>query len=148
MDNRRGYGLWYTRLIPLHHKKCTFTGIPVIEPPNPYIPSNLPEKLIVNFVAPGGVGAVIGETLVNKITEDKISGLKKYISRVSGSLTTTSIWTILQYLGYIQSYIWPHGENPFEGPIVYPFNLFIAITLAPLAPYIADFINSKIRRKK
>ena len=122
--------------------------VPFIESPSEYIPQNLPEKFLVNPVAPGGVGAVLGETLLEKTIEKKASGWKKYASRLLGSLTTTSIWTGIQYTGYVicdkMNYQWPSGGNPFEPPNFYPFNLSIALTLAPLVPYVVDYVKSKL----
>lgn len=124
--------------------------MPLVDTPYEYIPSNLPEKLIINSIAPGGVGAVIGETFVKNFTKKESKKLRKYLSRVSGSLTTTSVWAAIQYAGYyicdILKYEWPSGGNPFEPPIIYPFNLFIAASLAPFVPYIADFLKFKIKK--
>jgi len=131
-------------------KNSLLPCLPVINTPSDYIPSNLPEKLIVNFVAPGGTGAVIGETLVEKSTGQTISGMKKYLSRVGGSLVTTGVWTGIQYLGYtlsnIFNYQWPSGGNPFESPITYPFNMLLALTLAPLAPYVVDYAKKLYKK--
>jgi len=128
--------------------------LPLINTSSDYIPSNLPEKLIVNFVAPGGAGAVVGETFVEKFTGKNLSGVKKYLSRVGGSLATTGIWTGIQYLGYtlsnIFNYQWPSGGNPFEPPTFYPFNMLLALTLAPLAPYVVEYakrLYTKVKSK-
>ncbi|MEM5811589.1 MAG: hypothetical protein QXG91_02505 [Candidatus Aenigmatarchaeota archaeon] len=114
--------------------------LPEIETLPPYIPSNLLEKLIVNSVAPGGVGAIIGEAAFNK-------SIRKYIRRIMGSVSLTSIWTLIQYIGYyicdIIKYEWPSGGNPFESPNTYPFNLLMALTIAPLFPYLIDYFHSK-----
>ncbi|MEM5836621.1 MAG: hypothetical protein QW451_00545 [Candidatus Aenigmatarchaeota archaeon] len=122
--------------------------IPLIVSQNEYIPVNLPEKLIVNPIAPGGVGAVIGETFIKKFKATE--RIEKYVSRVIGSVATTTIWTSIQYCGHVLCDMlkiqWPSGGNPFEPPNVYPFNLLIALTLAPLIPYVVDYLKLKMKR--
>jgi len=124
---------------------------PPIESGNAYIPSNLYEKLVVNFVAPGGVGAVIGESYLEKLY-GKATGLKKYLYRVVGSVSLTGLWASLQYIGYLVcdtlKYSWPSGGNPFESPNVYPFNLFIAVSLAPFLPYFIDGVKRVYKKLK
>jgi len=124
--------------------------LPLFETSNEYIPKNLTEKLLINPIAPGGVGAAIGETFVEKFTSRENKGLRKYLSRVFGSVVTTSIWTGIQYLGYticdMLKYEWPSGGNPFESPNVYPFNMLIAVSFAPFVPYVADYLKLKIKR--
>ena len=119
---------------------------------NEYIPSNLIEKLVVNSIFPGGVGAVIGEKLISKLKNQKIKDLEKYVSIAMGSLATTSIWTLIQYVGHVLSdmrkYEWPSGGNPFEGPNVYPFNFLIALTVAPLTPYIAELFKKYLKKNE
>jgi len=140
--------------LPAFYRAVTRSDLPLplLETSNDYIPKNLVEKLLVNPIAPGGVGAVIGETFVEKLTNRENRGSRKYLSRVFGSLTATSIWTGIQYLGYtvcdILKYEWPSGGNPFESPNVYPFNILIAISLAPLVPYAADFLKLKTKRNR
>jgi len=122
--------------------------LPIIESPSEYIPSNLIEKLIVNSITPGGVGAVVGETFIEKSKGINLSGTKKYLARVFGSVATTSVWAGIQYLGYticdILKYEWPSGGNPFEPPNIYPFNVLLALTLAPLSPYLGDLLSPYI----
>ncbi len=118
---------------------------PFNKSPSKFIPFNLLEKFVVNPVFPGGVGAALGgERIANRY------GYGKYVSRVVGSLTATGIWTGIQYLGHfacdILKYNWPSGGNPFEPPEWYPFNLLIAVTLAPLVPYAVDYVKSKIKK--
>jgi hypothetical protein len=140
--------------IPAFYRAITKNPIvlPTIESPTPYIPNNLLEKLIVNPIFPGGVGAVAGETFASK-KYGELKGLKKYLARVAGSLSAVSFWTLFQYVGYQICYIlkfeWPSGGNPFETSIVYPFNLTIALTLAPLVPYLAEYLSRfKYLKKK
>ena|GEM_PF-2994327 len=125
-------------------KNIMIPYMPLIETPSEYIPSNLIEKLIVNFIAPGGTGAVVGETFIEKSKGINLSGTKKYLARVFGSVATTSVWAGIQYLGNticdIVKYEWPSGGNPFEPPNIYPFNILIALTLAPLSPYLGDLL--------
>jgi hypothetical protein len=131
--------------LPAFYRAITKNPIvlPTIESSTPYIPSNLLEKLIVNPIFPGSVGAVAGETFANE-KYGEVKGLKKYLVRVAGSLSAASVWTLFQYVGYqicdILKFEWPSGGNPFETSIVYPFNLTIALTLAPLAPYLAEYL--------
>lgn len=117
---------------------------PIIKTQTPYIPPNIFEKLIVNPIFPGGVGAVIGETIVEK-TSNTFYKVKKYISRVFGSVTTTALWSLFQYIGYsiseIMRFEWTPGQNPFEPPNIYPFNMIIALTLAPLVPYAVEYVK-------
>jgi len=125
--------------------------LPSVSPPNEYIPANLYEKLLINFIAPGGVGAKIGEIYFEKYYGKKFSGIKKYLSRLFGSVTTTSAWTSIQYLGYTtyETYIkhgGPWGGNPWESPSVYPFNLLMAIFVAPFFPYVVDCLKGKYKR--
>jgi len=140
--------------LPAFYRAVTRSDLPLplFETSNEYIPKNLIEKLLVNPIAPGGVGAVIGETFIEKFTNRKNKGLRKYLSRVFGSIVTTGIWTGIQYLGYtvcdMLKYEWPSGGNPFESPNVYPFNILIAISLAPLVPYAADLLKLKTKRNR
>jgi len=79
----------------------------------------------------------MGESFFSSAWREKIKGLKKYFSRVTGSFVATSAWTAVQYVGHrvceTLKYEWPSGGNPFEPPTVYPFNLVMALSLA-LAP--------------
>ena len=123
-------------------------GLPLIEPPNQLIPPNLIEKIIVNFIAPGGVGAAIGETFAQKYNEN-LSWGQRHLSRIAGSFVAAGIWTGVQYFGYnlsnIFNYQWPSGGNPFEPPNIYIFNMIVALTLAPFAPYLIErFFNFSI----
>jgi hypothetical protein len=129
-------------------KNIIIPYMPLIQSPSEYIPSNLIEKLIVNFIAPGGTGAVVGETFIEKSKGINLSGTKKYLARVFGSVATTSVWAGIQYLGNticdIVKYEWPSGGNPFEPPNFYPFNILLALTLAPLSPYLGDLLSPYI----
>jgi len=134
-----------------HNSELPF--LPSISPPNKYIPANLYEKLLVNFIAPGGVGAIVGEEFIKKYCRCELSKIKKYLSRLFGSVTTTLAWTSIQYLGYTiyETYIkygGPWGGNPWESPSVYPFNLLMAIIFAPLFPYVVEYLEKIIRFKK
>ena len=124
---------------------------PLVDLKNPYIPKNLYEKLVVNFFAPGGIGAVIGEKYAGKVY-GKLKGVKKYLTRVGGSVGLTGLWTSLQYLGYsvcnYLNYQWPSGGNPFESPNIYPFNILLALTIAPLSPYLIEGIGEFYKRLK
>jgi len=137
--------------LPAAYRAVTGQGrlplTPVIESSNEMIPTNLPEKILVNSVFPGATSSVvIGETINKKF---EVSGYKKHVSRLVGAVTGTSLWTLLQYLGYNLcekfELVWPHGANPFESPEVYPFNILVG--LASMAvPYVVDWINSKRRK--
>ncbi|MDI6798823.1 MAG: hypothetical protein QMD12_02390 [Candidatus Aenigmarchaeota archaeon] len=121
---------------------------PIIEPPSKMIPSNLAEKLIVNSVFPGATSSVvIGETIAKR---RKLSGVKKHLSRFSGSFIGTGLWIGFQCLGHytceILKYEWPSGGNPFEGPSVYPFNILMGL-FATITPYVVDYVKSEIERK-
>jgi hypothetical protein len=54
--------------IPAFYRAITRNPIvlPTIESPTPYIPNNPLEKLIVNPIFPGSVGAVAGETFASE----------------------------------------------------------------------------------
>lgn len=119
----------------------------------PYIPGPafLFEKLIVNFVAPGGVGAVLGDTYASVRAGREPTTKEKARARIAGSIALTIVWTLVQYLGFtlsqMTSYAFPSGSNPFEGPMYYPLNLVIAILWAPLAPYLTERLH-RLRRSQ
>ena len=58
-------------------------------------------------------------------------------------------WTTVQYIGYKASeffkFVGPHGQNVFEPPNVYLFNLLYALSAAPIVPYVVDYISSRLR---
>jgi len=119
---------------------------PTIEPPNETIPYT--EKIIVNSVFPGATSSVvIGETIAKRM---KFSGMKKHLSRLSGSFIGTGLWTGFQYLGYSicenLKYEWPSGGNPFEGPNVYLLNILLGL-FATITPYAVSYVKSNIKRK-
>jgi len=108
-------------------------------------PAFLLEKLIVNFVAPGGIGAVLGDTYASVRARRQLTAKEKARARIIGSLTLAIIWTLVQYAGFTTSqmthYVFPSGSNPFEGPAYYPLNLAIAALWAPLAPYLTEILH-------
>jgi len=122
--------------------------IPILNAPyyslSPFIPSNLVEKFLVNSFFPGGAGGVVGETLISKYKNESLKGRSKYLARMFGAYLQYSIWTAFQYAGYLTKTIGPHGENVFEGPEVYPFNLLLA-TLSIFTPDVIDYGMSKMK---
>jgi hypothetical protein len=111
--------------------------------PTPYIPPNLVEKFFVNAFFPGGSGAVAGETFFTTYKDESLKGKTKYLSRLAGALTQYSVWTMIQYVGYLQKQIGPHGENIFESPEVIPFNLLLAL-FSIFTPDVLYHTKSKI----
>ncbi|OYT42234.1 MAG: hypothetical protein B6U78_01750 [Candidatus Aenigmarchaeota archaeon ex4484_224] len=109
---------------------------------NKFIPKNLPEKLVVNSFAPGGIGAIISEKFFEKWYNQKLEGMKKYFARVFGSFASSIAWSFVQYLGR-SGYLILDGKW-FEPFYVYPVNYLIALTLAPLATYAMDKIYEKL----
>jgi len=65
--------------LPAFYRAATRSDLPLplLETSNEYIPKNLIEKFLVNPIAPGGVGAVIGETFVEKLTNRKKRRIEK-----------------------------------------------------------------------
>jgi hypothetical protein len=112
--------------------------------PSPYLPPNLVEKLVVNSFFPGGAGGVAGEIFFSKYMNKPLHGKAKYLSRLTGSLTQYVGWTSIQYLGYLQNIIGPHGENIFEPPeITLGFNLLMAAA-SIFTPDVLKYIKSKL----
>ena len=150
MDNGRCYCLFDSCILEVFEKTGKF--LPEIKSfywNSIFFPSNLPEKLLINSIAPGGVGAILAEKYVEKVLNKNLAGLKKYLIRTLGSISLTSIWASIQYLGYRLSEIYniqtPYGGNPFESPNVYPINLLIAGTSAVVATYGIDKLASYLK---
>jgi len=104
--------------------------IPILNEPGYSIagsPPNLIEHLITNPFFPGGAGAMVGETFFRNYTCRKLTGKAKYLSRLGGALIQYGVWTGIQYLGYLQERIGPHGENIFDPPEKIPYTLGIAV---------------------
>lgn len=116
-----------------------------------YFPSGMTESLVVNVFARGAIGAVFGEKFFESLLEKKLSGLKKYFARLTGSFASVTAWIALQYAGYVlsekYSIVSLYGKNPFEGPDVCPSNYLIALLISPLVPYAAEYLYSNLKRK-
>ncbi|MBI4010450.1 MAG: hypothetical protein HY361_04685 [Candidatus Aenigmarchaeota archaeon] len=121
--------------------------IPILNEPGYSIagsPPNLVEHLITNPFFPGGAGAVVGETLVSNYTGRKLAGKSKYLARLGGALLQYGVWTGIQYLGYLQDKIGPHGENIFDPPEKIPYTLGLTV-LSVFTPDVVDYANKGIQ---
>ena len=115
-----------------------------------FLPTNVIEKVLVNSIFPGATSSVvIGDTKWGKYRSfikslSKKLGLEKYerfVGRFTGAAIGALAWTAIQYVGYSQSYLWPHGGNAFEDPSVYPFNIAIGL-VSSIVPYAMDKVKS------
>ncbi len=110
------------------------------------VPVNL-ETLGMLFVIVGAVGAVVGTSFLEIIFNRRFAGLEKYLARVFGSLTFAFGWTVVQFFGFIFfNPIGPWGNSLWSSPDVYARNLIVALTLAPLVPYLIEFIYKLIKK--
>ncbi len=104
------------------------------------IPVNL-ETLGMLFLIPGALGAVVGTSFLEKIFSRRFTGLEKYLARVLGSLVFGLGWTVVQFFGFLFfNPVGPWGSSLWAGPEVYARNLLIALTIAPLLPYVIEFV--------
>jgi hypothetical protein len=129
-------------LIPVAIRFATKSiAIPILNFPGfwigEYIPGNLLEKILVNAFFPGGAGGIAGETFVSKYNSKELKGKTKYLSRLSGALLQTGVWTAFQYVGYNLLINGPYGSNIFEFATVFPINF----TLAAFSIFTPDVIN-------
>lgn len=107
-----------------------------------FIPGNLVEKILVNAFFPGGAGAVAGEIYyVN--THAAVSRRQKYVARLEGAMVQTALWSLFQFVGYMQNITGSYGGNLFEYPGVYPLNFALA-ALSIFTPTVLGFLKNKI----
>jgi hypothetical protein len=106
-----------------------------------FIPGNLLEKVLVNAFFPGGAGAIAGEVFLSYRREVSIVSRTKYLARLGGALTQTSLWSLFQFWGYSLMISGPGGGwNLFEHPVVFPIN-FVLASLSIFTPTVVYFIG-------
>ena len=136
-------------LIPVAIRFATKSvAIPILNFPgfwiDHFIPGNFLEKLLVNAFFPGGAGGVAGETFVSKYKRKILKGRTKYLSRLSGALLQTVVWSVFQYWGYMLMISGPYGSNIFEHAIVFPIN-FVLATISIFTPDLTTFAKAKLQ---
>ncbi|MCD6226185.1 MAG: hypothetical protein J7J93_00070 [Candidatus Aenigmarchaeota archaeon] len=92
-------------------------------PATKYTSSNLIEKLIVNYIAPGGVGGALSEKFFEHFKGEKLKGKIKYLARLPGTLLAIGSLTSIQMYGLAHE-VWksfPTGL-PWEPKNLQPFN--------------------------
>lgn len=104
------------------------------------LPVNL-ETLGLMFLIPGAVGAVVGTTFLEHIFNRRFVGLEKYLARIFGSMVFAFGWTAIQFFGFIfLNPVGPWGNSLWSSPDAYARNLLVALTIAPLVPYVIEFV--------
>ncbi len=112
------------------------------------IPGNMLEKVLVNAFFPGGAGAVAGEILTVNLVGGAVFGRRKYMSRLSGALGQTTLWSAFQFLGYMLMISGPSGasgSNLFESIYVFPIN-FVLAALSTFTPDVVSLVAKGIKR--
>lgn len=103
-------------------------------------PVNL-EILGALFLIPGSLGAVIGASFLEKVFNRRFAGLEKYLARVLSSLTFGLAFTAIQFFGFLfLNPAGPLGSGLWSAPDAYARNLLVAIIVAPLVPYVFEFV--------
>ena len=109
----------------------------------PFVPRNIVEKVLVNAFFPGGAGAVAGEVFYKNSKGGQLSKKQKYLARIGGAWIETALWSLFQFIGYIQNINGSYGGNLFESPYVFPLNFTLA-TLAIFTPDVVGFVKNKL----
>jgi len=109
----------------------TLPGIPLL-PETKYTSSNIIEKLIVNYIVPGGIGGCVSQKFFEYFKDEKIEGKLKYLARLPGALAFIGGLTLIQTCGLANEF-WANFPTgiPWEPEKLYPFN-FIYGTFAGL----------------
>ncbi len=108
----------------------------------PFVPRNIVEKVLVNAFFPGGAGAIAGEVFYTNKNQN-LSRKKKYLARLGGAWVQTALWSLFQFVGYIQNINGSYGGNLFESTYVFPLNFTLA-SLAIFTPDVVGFLKSKL----
>lgn len=99
------------------------------------------------FLIPGAVGAVVGTTFLENIFNRRFTGLEKYMARVFGSIVFAFAWTTVQFFGFLFfNPPGPWGSSLWASPDTYARNLLVALLIAPLVPYVIEFIHKMMKR--
>jgi hypothetical protein len=108
-----------------------------------FIPGNLSEKILVNMVFPGAVGAIAAEVFTINYLKQTLTVKKKYFARFAGAMLFVSAWSLFQLWGYqLSIYMsFSPSSNLFESYFVYPINYIIA-AFSIFTPTIIDFIKN------
>ncbi|MBI2005330.1 MAG: hypothetical protein HYS80_01040 [Candidatus Aenigmarchaeota archaeon] len=110
------------------------------------IPVNL-ETLGALFIIPGALGAAIGTTFLEVIFERRFTRFERYLARVFGSMTLAIGWISVQFFGFLFfNPIGSWGSSLWSGPDVYARNLLVALIVAPLVPYMIEFVYKKVKK--
>jgi hypothetical protein len=139
-------------------KTLEVPGLPFLKEHPWFIPPNLYEKLLVNSIFPGATAAVvIGESdwkpyksFVQMLSKKiGLEGHERHVGHLVGGAIGTLGWTTLQYVGYLQNVMWPHGDNAFENPTTYPFNIAFGMISSVVTPYVvtkaSDYLRCYVR---
>jgi hypothetical protein len=114
----------------------------------PFVPGNIVEKILVNAFFPGAAGAIAGETLYSNMQGTVVLSRKqKYLARLCGALFYVALWSLFQFIGYIQNITGSYGDNLFESPYVYPLNFLLA-SLSIFTPTILAFLKNMFKKPK
>lgn len=110
-------------------------------------PINL-DNLRTFFVIPSAIGAIVGASFLENIFERRFSGLEKYLARLFGSLSVAFAWIIIEFVGYsFFNPVGPWGNTILSPPAVYARNLLIALVVAPLVPYLIEYVYRRAKLK-
>jgi hypothetical protein len=109
----------------------------------PFVPRNIVEKVLVNAFFPGGAGAVAGEVFYTNSHGRRLSRKQKYLARMGGAWIEATVWSLFQFVGYIQNINGSYGGNLFESPYVFPLNFALA-SLSIFTPDVVGFIKNKL----
>jgi hypothetical protein len=108
----------------------------------PFVPRNIVEKVLVNAFFPGGAGAVAGEVFWRSKNQP-LSRRQKYLARLGGAWIQTALWSLFQFIGYIQNINGSYGGNLFEDPYVFPLNFTLA-AFSIFTPDVVSFMRKKL----
>jgi uncharacterized membrane protein YeaQ/YmgE (transglycosylase-associated protein family) len=112
-----------------------------------FVPGNLSEKILVNMVFPGAVGAIAGEVFAASYLKQALTSKAKYLCRLAGALVFVSVWSLFQLWGYSMSIYmsFSPASNLFESYFVFPINYIIAC-FSIITPTILYFIKNRVLR--
>ena len=110
-------------------------------------PINL-ETLGSTFIIPTAVGAIVGTSFLEILFERRFTGLEKYLARVFGSVSFAFLWIAAHYIGSnFFNATAPWGTHLFSSMNFYARNLLVALIVAPIVPYLIEFIYKKLKEK-
>ncbi len=124
----------------------TLPGIPQL-PATEYTSPNLIEKLIVNYIVPGGVGGALSEKFFENFKGEKLKGKIKYLARMPGTIIAIGGLTGIQNYG-LSHKLWENFPTglPWEPKNLQLFNWIYGIFGGLTAKDVADYLK-KLKAK-